>query len=57
MRFRRNALIFTLTIFVVDQDSPVNENFSDPGELLDSLAEWLEYPGFNSAHISIGEEF
>jgi hypothetical protein len=57
MSFRRNALIFTLTIFLIDQDSPVNENFPDPGDLLDSLEEWLGYPAFGSAHISIGEEF
>jgi len=57
MNFKHNAPIFSLTIFLIDEDSPVNGNFSDPGELLDSLEEWLEYPGFNSAHISIGEEF
>jgi hypothetical protein len=50
---KRNALLFSLTIFLVGEDSPVNENFSDPGELLDSLSEWIEMGNFLSAHISI----
>lgn len=56
MSFRRNVFIFTLTIFLVDRDGPVNENFFDPGELLDSLERWMKEESFGSAHISISED-
>jgi len=56
MNFKGNAPLFSLTIFLIGEDHPVNENFSDPGDLLDSLERWMKEESFGSAHISISED-